>query len=98
MDKALDNGKIIGIEYDAGILEDYNYAASVLNGHASSIIGRRFNEKTNSCEYLLRNSWGKSCAGYHEDYECEDGHIWMAESFFQYSPNIRRAVYFEGKK
>lgn len=30
-------------------------------GHASMIMGKAFNPKTNKCEYLVRNSWGKSC-------------------------------------
>ena len=95
VDEVINKGDILGIEYDAGILKNYKYEKDFLNGHASSIVGRRFNPKTNSCEYLLRNSWGKGCSGYHNDYECINGHIWIAESFFQYSQNIRRAVYLD---
>ncbi len=98
VDKVISQGKILGIEYDAGILTKYDYSPDPLSGHASSIVGRRWNDKTNSCEYLLRNSWGKPCSGYSEDYECNNGHIWMAESFFQYQPVIRRAVYLDKVK
>ncbi|MBY0413042.1 MAG: hypothetical protein K2Q18_02700 [Bdellovibrionales bacterium] len=98
LDKVLSNGGIVAIEYDSGILKDYNYGADSLNGHASTLIGRRWNQKKNTCEFLLRNSWGKPCSNYHEDYECNNGHIWISESFFQYSPNIKRAVYLEKSK
>lgn len=30
-------------------------------GHAGMIMGKAFNPQTNKCEYLVRNSWGKSC-------------------------------------
>jgi hypothetical protein len=98
LDKALADGAIVGIEYDAGILESYNYAAHTLNGHASSLIGREWNDKTQSCDYILRNSWGKSCAKYSKDYRCVDGHVYIPETFFQYSPTIKRAVYLENKR
>ena len=32
--------------------------------HGSIVIGRRLNEKTSKCEYLVRNSWGTSCDYY----------------------------------
>ncbi len=98
LDKMISQGKILGIEYDSGMLKNYDFIPDPISGHASSIVGRRWNDKTNSCEYMLRNSWGKPCSNYHEDYECSNGHIWIAESFFQYSPVIRRAVYLDKVK
>ena len=95
IDKQLSKGNLVGIEYDSGILEDHNSPFNTLAGHASSIVGRRFNERTGSCEYMLRNSWGKSCAGYSPYYQCMNGHIWIPESYFKYSKAIRRAIYLE---
>jgi hypothetical protein len=30
-------------------------------GHVLIIVGRSYNDKTNQCEYLIENSWGKTC-------------------------------------
>lgn len=45
-------------------------------GHASLVIGRRFNQAADRCEYLVRNSWGTSCDGYATGIECEEGNFW----------------------
>lgn len=51
IDQKLSNNQILGIGYDLKVFGE--------NGaHASSIIGRRYNEKTKECEYALRNTWG----------------------------------------
>ncbi|KHD88644.1 MAG: hypothetical protein OM95_07510 [Bdellovibrio sp. ArHS] len=47
--------------------------------HASVIAGRRFNEKSGQCEYLIRNSWGRGC-GYDRHYECKEGNIWVPKT------------------
>ena len=41
--------------------------------HASLIVGRKFNEITGECDYILRNSWGKKdCENnYAENYKCD---------------------------
>ncbi|WP_374029751.1 hypothetical protein [Bdellovibrio bacteriovorus] len=46
--------------------------------HASIIVGRRVNQQTGQCEYLLRNSWGKACV-YMDKYQCNsaDGSVWI---------------------
>jgi aminopeptidase C len=80
------------------MLKDHHVGLDVLNGHAVSLVGRRFNPVTQSCEYLLRNSWGKKCTDtYSSNYECKDGHIWIDEAYFQFNRSIRRAVYLEKK-
>jgi hypothetical protein len=61
--------------------------------HVSVISGRRFNQKTQTCEYLVRNSAGTSCNEYDKDLECDKtkggrscpantecgGQIWLPE-------------------
>lgn len=47
-------------------------------GHASSVIGRRWNDKTKTCEYLVRNSWGRDCSIYREGIECDGGNFWAS--------------------
>jgi len=52
--------------------------------HSGTIVGRRFNESTEECDFLIRNTWGRSCNGYNSDLRrdnrCEDGNIWVPES------------------
>lgn len=78
IDEQLDKDNISGIGYNAGTLIASNFERQRTEKymHASSVVGRRFNEKTNSCEYLVRNSWGKGC-GYRHPLECEEGNVWV---------------------
>lgn len=96
IDDQLDKGNILGISYNAGMLES-SEKGGFFNNHASSIVGRRFNEETMSCEYLLRNSWGKSCSNYSEDYECKNGHVWINEEAFKHKNSIFEVEYVEKK-
>ena len=71
-----------------------DYSACFLNGgpdlgvgttacsHASSVVGRRINQKTGVCEYKIRNSWGSSCDNYRKDLKanCENGNIWVSRA------------------
>jgi hypothetical protein len=50
--------------------------------HSSLVIGRKRDEKTGACMFLLRNSWGASCeryAGNESGYQCEadTGDLWI---------------------
>jgi AraC-like DNA-binding protein len=47
--------------------------------HASVIVGRSFNYKTGNCEYRVRNSWGKACPEWLQDYRCENGYFRLTE-------------------
>lgn len=44
--------------------------------HQVIISGKRFNEQSGRCEYLVRNS-ESSCRAYSDEYECENNHIWI---------------------
>lgn len=69
----LNSGNIAGIEYGMNVL--YGLGNGGVN-HASSIVGQKWNEETQQCEFLLRNSFGNSCE--YLPYKCEpDGHIWI---------------------
>lgn len=65
-------------------------------GHATVIVGRRKSPDTGECEYLVRNSWGKSCdelegEGLTCDLACVDrncrytGHLWVSTRRIQNS-------------
>lgn len=96
IDDQLNKGNILGMHYSSEFLYDFKESSTFAN-HASSIVGRRFNTKTQSCEYLLRNSWGKDCGSYDKNYECKDGHVWIAEDFFKYKNAIGEVIYVEKK-
>lgn len=65
--------------YDSTILEDAR-APSGQTDHSSILVGRRFNQKSGQCEYLIRNSWGKSCGFYDSTYSCEGGNVWIPKA------------------
>jgi hypothetical protein len=87
----LEKEDIVGISYT------YDKVSNEKKGdHASIVIGRKFNEQTNKCEYLVRNSWGKTCDQKESsDVRCHkncdsfgnncrySGHFWVTESKLQ---------------
>lgn len=86
IDEQLNAKEIIGIGYDYDKLNGKN----VYGPHASVVVGRQFNKATNSCEYLVRNSYGKDCDLREVDgltchKVCEKGacrytgHFWVSE-------------------
>lgn len=77
----------------AAIGYDYNKVNQEKNegAHGSLVVGRRTNPVTGSCEFLVRNSWGKDCTlnespglSCHKDCAggtCRDtGHFWVEEN------------------
>lgn len=59
IDRALDSDHIVGIGLDSDSI-DSGRQISAQEGHAVSIVGRRFGLESHKCEYLVRNSWGSS--------------------------------------
>ncbi len=80
LDKQLEGHAPVGINYFVdGIYSQRNSKDT----HASVIMGRRWNERSQSCEYLVRNSYGSSCAGYEASVQCANGNYWMPEDIFK---------------
>ncbi|HBQ21590.1 MAG: hypothetical protein A2Z91_02445 [Deltaproteobacteria bacterium GWA2_38_16] len=77
MDDQLNHNNIVGISYYANIL-DNRFALELEGPHASSVVGRRWVENRQSCEYLVRNSWGANCT---YDFSCDRGYVWVPEDF-----------------
>lgn len=84
--QVLDNHQIIGLHYSMAMFEGDKAPISYEQTHASVIVGRRWNQKTESCELQIRNSWGDSCSAkdYKADYfrqprVCVSGNIWVPE-------------------
>ncbi|WP_374033978.1 C1 family peptidase [Bdellovibrio bacteriovorus] len=79
IDEQLSAKNPVVLSYDAqGLGDRRDY--SQLGMHASVLVGRRFNEKSGQCEYLLRNSWGRSCGYYDPSYQCKEGNIWIPKA------------------
>lgn len=84
IDEQLEKGNIVGFDYDGEILENIDVKARKLDSlHASSIVGRRFNSVKNSCEYLVRNSYGSSCEKYDPRIACDNGNLWLDKNLIQ---------------
>ena len=91
IDEQLNKKNIVGISYSSSIL--FGPYDETSGSHASSIVGRRFNEKTNSCEYLVRNSYGEDCERYYSEYECEKGNVWVPK--YQIDKGTKNIFYLE---
>ena len=62
LDQKLEEGQIVGVNYYSSFL--LHPGVKPDGGHASSIVGKRFNPENCQVEYILRNSWGPSCGHY----------------------------------
>lgn len=85
LNRALNGGKPIQLSY-----RPQTISTSADGSHASIIIGRRWNN--GRCEYNIRNSWGRSCASYHVEIDCnrEEGTFWMSDQqLFEASSTFR---------
>lgn len=90
IDERLNRNAIVGIDYNNGFLVDSSFPYVTGESHASVVVGRRW--KNGECQYLIRNSWGKTCAPYSKYIdECVDGNIWIAENHIE--NNMSRVTY-----
>lgn len=83
VDEQLDKDQAVAMSYRASLIGAPSYA----NRHASTVVGRRWNEAELRCEYLVRNSWGDSCKNESGEAmygrrECEGGNIWVPRGQF----------------
>ncbi len=82
MDQKLSKNLPVSIIWDTGLAKDDRKEPT---SHASIVVGRRVSPKTGLCEYLVRNSWGKSCP--YPYYDCEEGHVWLPREAIHQSVN-----------
>jgi hypothetical protein len=64
--------------------------------HATVVVGRKYDEETKTCRYLLRNSWGTSCGGSLRKELCAPerlGHLWVAKK--QLRENLDSLTYIK---
>lgn len=89
IDRQLNATKPMILTYSSLVLNnpDPNYSGNDRAGHASLIVGRRFNPRTRQCEYLIRNSYGPGCAAYAPN-ECEAGNVWIRRDALMRRSNV----------
>jgi hypothetical protein len=53
--------------------------------HTALLTGRRWNEKTNTCQFLIRNSLGPNCSIYLNEFkkDCDQGNLWINEDILK---------------
>ena len=63
MDQLLNKKTIVGVSYRAqDIFAGFQVSAfNTFANHASTIVARQWNSHTNTCDYVIRNSWGEGC-------------------------------------
>lgn len=73
--------RVIYVSWAEKTLEDLSKPIGPA-GHASSIIGMRFNKSKNTCEFLLRNSYGNSLQRTYDPKirtQVANGNVWVSE-------------------
>lgn len=95
VDQQLDKANIVSLDYTSNVLRDKKKANKIFQSlHTSTIVGRRWSNENNQCEYLIRNSAGSSCDNkYDPSYECDDGNIWIGKKYLHKS--MLRVTYLQ---
>lgn len=98
LDSQLSKGNPVGIGYNVCDFMKPSDTAEKREGcpHASSIVGRKRNKKTGTCEYLVRNSYGEQCEGYNKGVVCDKGYFWMSEK--KLKDSVVEMVWVDRKK
>lgn len=84
MDAQLTRGNLVSFAYNPNVLKNARDTSN-RRTHTSTIVGRRM--RAGKCEYLVRNSWGRSCGYYDRSYLCEQGNIWVPKENLSRSAN-----------
>ncbi len=80
LNRALDRGEPISIDFFSGILERLTgYRRSLVDLHTVLIYGRKYNPETRECSYLMKNSYGTDCSRYDPRIPCDAGYLWFTE-------------------
>jgi hypothetical protein len=82
----LGKNNILAVAYHASVFKGPEIDSS--SKHMSVIVGQRWNPTDRTCEYKIRNSWGKSCRSYtnpvfQKEGACEEGNIWISEALLK---------------
>lgn len=55
----LDNGRPFALHYDVSLMA--KWPPNVSGWHSSIVTGREWNETIQTCEIIIKNSWGENC-------------------------------------
>ena len=82
--EALARGMPASADFFYGLLDHpEGYSRAFSEFHTALVVGQRFSQKRNECEYLIKDSFGSDCAIYSPQWECESGNLWVSESAFK---------------
>ncbi|WP_413559120.1 hypothetical protein [Bdellovibrio sp. HCB209] len=79
IEQHLQEGRPVEIGYNADFFK-YANSPSGMAYHSSLLVGRRMNAKTGQCEYLLKNTYGKSWKPDSSEFESEGGYAWVPKA------------------
>ncbi len=77
IDYQISKMNILAIGFNSRMLSE-----SFRGGHAVNVVGRKYDEKSKTCRYLLRNSEGNGCnSKINTDLCAKDhsGHLWVSK-------------------
>jgi len=95
MNRVLDQHMPVTVDFFYDFLDNIDsFSHSLSNLHTTILVGRRFDAKTQECQYLIKNSYGTDCSEYDYRHQCDGGNIWVSEhslgsamTSFVYIPN-----------
>ena len=90
LDKVLSNREPATITYASKLLTKGVNSIEEAD-HASTVIGRKFNEASGQCEYLIKNSWGGGDCQRTSSIKCENGNYWVPRTALK--NNIREITF-----
>ncbi len=82
LDQALESKNIAGIVLYNSIYTNPMLPKTQEQYHSNTVVARRFNKKTQICEYLLRDNVGINCyKGWNQS--CENGNYWISRELLK---------------
>jgi hypothetical protein len=83
---------VIDFFYDVLLNVDH-YKRTIPYLHTTLLMGRRWNETGQECEYEIRDTYGTDCSPYDRRLTCRLGQIWISES--QLKPALVNVTYLQ---
>ncbi len=84
LSKIISSGNIAGISVHSDFLRE-DITPPIWVSHSLTVVGQKWNSDKNSCEYIVRNSWGDDCYMYKPEIKktCNKGYIVIDEKTLQ---------------
>ncbi len=90
IDSQLNTNNLTAITFDADMFRTKNNVYDG-NKHVSTVVARKWNSKTNTCEYLTRGTWGKTFKN--PNVNVDDGYVWVSRN--EILANVIGTVYLK---